>query len=368
QEGIENQLFEYAPGRANIIARLAGDGRARPLVLLSHMDVVTSDAARWKYPPFGAQEAEGYVWARGAQDMKSDALAELMVMVMLQREHIALGRDIIFLATSDEEVDDTGSETFIAAHRDLLRNAEYLITEGGENLLEDGKVKYVGVDAAEKAPFWLHMVAKGRPGHGSRPIRDSASVHLVRALNQLANYKTELKVLPAVEQFMRDMAQYQVGDRARCYRNIRAAVHDAACAQMIAADESLNYMFRNTISITMLGGSQQTNVIPGEAWANIDVRLLPNEDPQAFLAMIRKLVNEPGVTIEPLNKAFKPANASAIDTPLFAAIRTVAARYFGAAPVVPRMTSGYTESQMYRPLGITCYGFSPYTATAEEGS
>src|SRR5437588_10552579 len=107
--------------------------------------------------------------------MKSDALAELVVMVMLKRERVALTRDVIFLATSDEEVDDVGSENFIANHRDLLRNAEFLLTEGGENLLEDNKVKYIGVDAAEKAPFWLHMVAKGRPGHGSRPIAESAA-------------------------------------------------------------------------------------------------------------------------------------------------------------------------------------------------
>ena len=367
-EGIENQLFEYAPHRANIIARIPGSGAARPIVLLSHMDVVTSDPARWKYPPFSATEAEGVIFGRGAQDMKSDGLAELVVMVLLKREHVQLERDIIFLATSDEEVDDTGSENFIANHRELLRNAEFLLTEGGENLLEDGRAKYIGVDAAEKAPFWLHMVAKGRPGHGSRPIADSAANHLVRALERLAAYKTELKVLPAVEQFMREMAQYQVGERARCYRDIRNGVHDAVCQQMIAGDESLNYLFRDTISITMLGGSQQTNVIPGEAWANIDVRLLPNEDPKTFLETIRRVVKEPGVTVEPLNKNFKPANSSSLDTPLFAAIRTVSARYFEGAPVVPRMTSGYTESQMYRPLGITCYGFSPYTATAEEGS
>jgi acetylornithine deacetylase/succinyl-diaminopimelate desuccinylase-like protein len=367
-EGIENQVFEFAPRRANILARIPGTGAARPIILLSHMDVVTSDPARWKYPPFAAQEAEGYIFGRGAQDMKSDALAELVVMVMLKRERVALERDVIFLATADEEVDDIGSENFIANHRDLLRNAEFLLTEGGENLLEDNKVKYIGVDAAEKAPFWLHMVAKGRPGHGSRPISESAANHLVRALDRLAAYKTELKALPAVEQFMHEMAQYQVGERARCYREIRSAVHDNSCAQMIAADESLNFLFRNTISITMLGGSQQTNVIPGEAWANIDVRLLPGEDPAAFLETIRKVVREPGVTVEPLNKNFKPANASPLNTPLFAAIRAVTARYFDGAPVVPRMTSGYTESQMYRPLGITCYGFSPYTATAEEGS
>ena len=368
REGIENQVFEYLPGRANIFARLKGGGTQRPLILLNHMDVVTSDPARWKYPPFAAEQADGYIYGRGAQDMKSDGLAELMVMLMLKREHPEFDRDVIFLATADEEVDDTGSIWMIANHRDLLGNAEYLITEGGENLLEAGKVKYVGVDTAEKAPFWLHVVAKGRPGHGSRPIPESAPNHLVRALAKLVAYKTELKVQPVTEQFMHDMAQYETGDRARCFRNARQAIRDDKCVQIITNDESLNYMFRNTVSLSMFGGSQQTNVIPGEAWANVDVRLLPGENPQDFLALMRKLVTEPNVTVEQLNKDFKPANASPIDTPLFAAIKKVSAHYFVGAPVVPHMTSGYTENQLYRQLGITSYGFSPYSATAEEGS
>jgi acetylornithine deacetylase/succinyl-diaminopimelate desuccinylase-like protein len=372
-EAIENQVFEYRPGRGNIIARLPAGGsaqtsKARPIILLNHMDVVTSDAARWKYPPFSGEEADGYIWGRGAQDMKSDGIAELMVMVMLKRERVPLTRDVIFLGTSDEEVDDTGSQWMIDNQRELLGNAEYLITEGGENLLEDGKAKFIGVDAAEKSPFWLHVVAKGRPGHGSRPIPESAANHLIRALNKLANYKTELKLLPAVEQFMTAMAQYQTGERAHCYRNIRTAIHEATCAQLISNDESLNYMFRNTISITMLGGSQQTNVIPGEAWANVDVRLLPREDPQQFLALIRKVTSEPGVTVEMQQKQFRVANSSPLDTPLFAAIKKASARYFDGAPVVPRLTSGYDENQMFRPLGMVAYGFSPYLATAEEGS
>lgn len=369
KEGIESEIFEYKPGRADIIARLpAANPTGRPLILLNHMDVVTSDPSRWKVPPFSAEIVDGLLYGRGAQDMKSIGLAQVVVMVLLKREHIALNRDIIFLATADEEVDDTGSEWFIANKRDLLRNAEYLLTEGGENLLADGKVQYVGIDTAEKSPYWLHITAKARPGHGSRPIPDSAPNQLVRALAKLVAWKTELKVLPVTEAFMRTMAPLETGERARCFRDARAALHDSTCVQIITGDESLNYMFRNTVALTMLGGSQQTNVIPGEAWANVDVRLLPGEKPDDFLAAVRKAVAEPGVTVEAQNKVFRPANASAIDTPLFAAIKEVSAHYFGNAPVVPRMTSGYTENQMYRQLGITSYGFDPNTATAEEGS
>lgn len=368
-EGIQNQIFEYKPGRANIIAWVrTNSATAKALILLNHMDVVTSDPSRWKVPPFSAEIVDGVLYGRGAQDMKSIGLAQLVVMVILKREHIALNRDIIFLATADEEVEDEGSDWMVANHPELLRNAEYLLTEGGENLLEGDKVQYVGIDSAEKSPFWLHITAKGRPGHGSRPIAESSPNELVRALNKLVAYKTELKVLPVTAAFMKAMAPLETGERARCFRDPQTAIHDNTCVQMITSDPSLNFLFRNTISLTMFGGSQQTNVIPGEAWANVDVRLLPGETPADFLALIRKVVNEPGVTVEPQDKKFRPANASKLDTPLLAAIKDVSGHYFGAAPVVPRMTSGYTENQIYRELGIMSYGFSPYATTAEEGA
>ncbi|MBV8206701.1 MAG: M20/M25/M40 family metallo-hydrolase [Acidobacteria bacterium] len=369
-EGIPSQVFEFRPGRANIIAwvRAGSAATERPLILLNHMDVVTSDPARWKTPPFSAEIIGGSVYGRGAQDMKSIGVAQLLVMVMLKREGVALNRDVIFLGTADEEVDDAGSDWMIANHPELLRNAEYLLTEGGETLAQGDAVQYVGIDTAEKSPFWIHIAAAGRPGHGSRPLPDSAPNELVRALGKLVAYRTELKILPVTEAFLAAMAPLEQGERARCFRDPRAAIHDNRCAQMIGADESLNYMFRNTVSLTMLKGSEQTNVIPGEAWANVDVRLLPGEEPQDFLALIRKVVSEPGVSVEAQQKKFRRANASRLDTPLFSAIKDVSAHYFGNAPVVPRLSSGYTENQMYRELGITCYGFNPYTATPEEGA
>jgi acetylornithine deacetylase/succinyl-diaminopimelate desuccinylase-like protein len=370
QEGIDNRVFEYLPGRANLWARLphATAQAQRPIILLNHMDVVTSDAPHWKVPPFSGSIVDGSIYGRGAQDMKNEGLAQLVVMVMLKREKVALNRDVIFLAVSDEEAAGTGTDWMIAHQSDLLENAEFLINEGGENLVEDGKVKYISVDVGEKSPFWLHIVAHGRPGHGSRPIADSAPNRLVRALNRIISYQPPLKVLPVVEEFLRDMAPYEPPDRARQFRNIRKAVQDRKFQEEVEKDESLNYLLRDTISLTMLGGSQQTNVIPPDAWANLDVRLLPGQDPKEFLESIRKVVADADVTVEPLTPEFRLANSSPTDTALFAAIRQVAQAYFPGTPVTPRLTSGYTENQRYRPLGIHCYGFSPYTATSDEGS
>jgi acetylornithine deacetylase/succinyl-diaminopimelate desuccinylase-like protein len=370
QEGIENRVFEYASDRGDLWARLphTAPHAERPIILLNHMDVVTSDAAHWKVPPFSGEIKDGWLWGRGAQDMKDEGLAQLVVMVMLKREKIQLDRDVIFLAVSDEEAEGTGTDWFISHQRGLLENAQFLINEGGENLLENGKVKYVGVDVGEKTTFWLHVVAHGRPGHASRPIMDSAPNRLVRALDKIIAYRTPLKVLPVVDEFLQEMAPYEPPDEARVYRNIRKAIEDKKFQQEVENDESLNFLLRDTISLTMMGGSEQTNVIPPEAWANLDVRILPGGDPKALLEQIRRVVDDPYVTVEPLDGEFREANYSPTDTALYADIRKVAANYFPGTPVVPHITSGYTENQRYRPLGIDAYGFNPYTATEEEGS
>ncbi len=370
EEGIENQIFEYQPGRANLWARLphTATQAKRPLILLNHMDVVTSDPSHWRVPPFSGQILDGSIYGRGAQDMKNEGIAQLMVLIMAKREKVALERDIIFLAVSDEEAEGSGTDWIIANHRDLLENAEFLINEGGENLVENGRLRFIGVDVGEKIPFWLRMVAHGRPGHGSRPITDSAPNRLVRALNRVLAYRTPYKVLPVVEEFLREMAPYEPPERAKRFRNLKQALQDPRFEEQVDHDESLNFLVRDTISLTMMGGSEQTNVIPSEAWANLDVRLLPGEDPKRFLETIRKVVNDPDVTVEPLPGSFRAANASPTDTVLYQAIRQASLEYFPEVPVVPRLTSGYTENQRYRPLGIVAYGFTPYTATDVEGS
>jgi acetylornithine deacetylase/succinyl-diaminopimelate desuccinylase-like protein len=329
---------------------------------------VTSDASHWRVPPFSGEIRDGYIWGRGAQDMKDEGIAQLVTVVMLKREKVPLDRDVIFLAVADEEAGGTGTDWFIAQQRALLGNAEFLINEGGENLLENGKVKYVGVDVGEKTTYWLHVVAYGRPGHGSRPNPDSAPNRLVHALNRIVAYRPPLRVLPVVDEFLRDMAPYEPPDRAAAYRNIKKAIEDKNFQEQLEHDESLNFLLRDTISLTMLGGSEQTNVIPPEAWANLDVRILPGGDPKTVLEALRRVVNDPDVTIEPLNAEFRVANYSGTDNPLFKAIREVSAKYFPGTPVVPHITSGYTENQRYRPLGIIAYGFNPYTATDEEGN
>ncbi len=177
-----------------------------------------------------------------------------------------------------------------------------------------------------------------------------------------------MRVLPVVDEFLRELAPHQPPERAKYFRDPSQYLQDQKFQEIIEDDESLNYLFRNTISVTMFGGSQQTNVIPPDAWANLDVRLLPGEDPRAFLESIRRVVHDPNVSVAPQDKEFRVANYSPTNTALYDAFRQVSAHYFSGAPVLPLLTSGYNECQAYRPLGIQAYGFSPYTATTEENA
>jgi len=365
QNSIENEIFEYKPGRANIIARLKGNGSKRPLILLSHMDVVTAEPASWEVDPFAAVIKNGSIYGRGALDMKNEGLLHLMAMILLKREGPALSRDVIFIGTADEEVDDEGSLWMIANKADLFKNAEYLLTEGGDNLLENGSVKIVGVDVAEKAPFWLRLTATGLPGHGSRPVSDSATNRLIRAMNRILDWETPVKLLPAVEQFFKDVAPLEKEPLRSQFANIRESLKNPVFAKALGSQREFNFLLRNTISITMLSGSKQTNVIPNAATCNLDVRLLPGESPDDFLKALTAVIADPTIKIEHVNR-FKPPNSSPTNTELFSLISRKSKENHPGAIVTTKMLSGYTESQLYRQLGIVAYGWAPIYTTPEE--
>lgn len=364
QQGIPNTVFTYAPGRANLFAVLKGDGSLRPLVLLNHMDVVRAESRNWKVPPFSGEILNGEIYGRGALDMKDEGLFQAMVMLIAARERLPLKRDLIFLATADEEVGDSGSAWVLENHPELVRQAEYLITEGGSNLIYATRGTIYGIGVAEKAPFWIRMTATGRGGHGSVPLADSAPNRLVKALKRVVDWQTPIRLLPSVEQYFQQIARLEKEPRASQFRNVRKALKNPAFARLFTQDEDFNYLLRTTVSLTVLKASQQTNVIPDTASCELDVRLLPDEDPEAFLAQLRAVVADDRLQLEPLSRFRKP-NASSTDTSLYRIIEQVVHRYNPQALVAPTLNSGYTESQMYRPLGLTCYGFVPIEITPE---
>lgn len=373
REGIEFLMLEGPDGKAALVGRLpAAERRAGSVILLNHMDVVAASREHWTVDPFRGLVRDGYVWGRGALDMKGEAIVELMSMILLRRHGPGLARDIVFLATSDEEImggSDAG--TFVRRHRDLIRDAEFVINEGGTiRVDEDGRLQYYGVGVTEKSPFWHRVSARGPAGHGSQPI-DSAAVHrLVRALERVRTWETELQVTPAVRGFFERLAEITPDeDLAVLYRDIESALADSVARVRILSNRYHEAILRNTISITALEGSPKTNVIPPIARAELDIRLLPGVEPGDFLTKLRDRIGAGGdsLVLEPLGTTWA-ATASPTDTELFRAIEATARELDPGAPVLPYVLAGFTDSHYFREIGIESYGVGLFRLPASESA
>lgn len=367
REGFTVKLWEPAAGKANLIARLPGTGRLRPIILLHHMDVVPATRAFWSVDPFGGGVKDGYIWGRGAIDTKGLGIAQLAAVLALKRQGIRLDRDIILVATSDEEIGGVlGAGDVAKNHVAELHNAEFVLNEGGSITTDGaGRSQYYGVLAAEKSPFWLEVIARGTPGHGSIARDDTAPNRLIRALERIRTWPLPLTVTPAVERYFQAIGPTLEPDLRPLYADLRRAVNDPAAREKLARNPRHYALLRNTISITVLEGSLKTNVIPPQARAELDVRLLPGQDPQAFLADLRRHAADQGIEIRPLGIGWPPPESS-LDSELFRALGTVANRHEPGVPVVPLVSTGFTDSHYFMELGMSCYGFAPFRFTEAE--
>ncbi len=356
KEGLEAQIYESQPGRGIVYARLTGNGEKKPIILLHHMDVVPAQADNWDFPPFAGTIQDGQVHGRGAIDCKGTAVIQFLAMALLKRHGISLKRDIIFLGTGDEETGgQQGAGWFIENHFDLIQDAEFLLTEGGGIRRSEGKISY-SISVAEKSPCWIQLDAKGKPGHGSVPRPNSAVNRLLRALGKIQHYTAPVKVVPAVQAYFSALAEREDEQKAEQYRNLEHALADPDFRRAFTSEPRNNALIRNTISPTVLKGSEKTNVVPGQAKAELDCRLLPGEDPQQFVATLTEVIDDPQVELSVLLN-FRPV-ASKAETSLFEAIASVAKRQHPDALILPGMLSGFTDSHYFREKGIVSYGFS----------
>jgi acetylornithine deacetylase/succinyl-diaminopimelate desuccinylase-like protein len=360
REGIESQIFEAAPGRASIVARLSGDGSKPSIVLMHHMDVVAAQADLWHAKPFGGEIRDGAVWGRGAIDVKGMGIALLVAFLALHREQTPLASDVIFLGVADEEAGGAlGAGFMVERHFEMFANAGVVLNEGGYIATDGaGAVRHYAVESAQKIPLWLRLVAKGQPGHGSMPRPDSAPNRLVAALSRIAEWPTPLRVMPELQRFYADTAHLEPEPRREKLRDLRTALADPTFATEFTAQPRQNAQVRNTISLTRLASGNKTNVIPPEASAELDVRLLPDQDPKAFLADLAQVIADESIRVETL-LAFPPAS-SPPDHELFAVLREIAARRHPGALVESVLATGFTDCHYFRERGIPCYGFLPF--------
>jgi acetylornithine deacetylase/succinyl-diaminopimelate desuccinylase-like protein len=330
-------------------------------VLLSHLDVVPADPRAWSLDPFAGVVGGGYVVGRGALDAKGVTVTHALTLVEAARRGITPARDLILLATPDEEAGGRAGAALVVERRpDLLGGAAYLLTEGGGILPGEGGTPDVwGVSFTEKTPCWVALAARGVPGHGAGAPADAATHRLVTALARVAALRFETKVVPPVARMFAALAPLAAPEDRSSYASLRGSLAlDPAFRARFLQDGGRAALVRNTAAITTLSGGERINMLPAEARAGIDARLLPGERCEDFAELLREAIDDPTVSLE-IELSFPSAEASPTETPLMEAIERVAAASRPAGVVVPRVIAGFTDAHWFRAQGIVAYGFVP---------
>ena len=347
---------EYGEDRMNMTATLAGDGSKPPLILLNHTDVVPVERQYWDFEPFSGAVTDGVIYGRGAIDMKSMGVMQLMTMLILKRNGITPKRDIVYMALADEEAGGVWGVEWIERHHPELLDAEFVINEGGWGNQEvfGTRRPSFSCSISEKGPLWLRLVAEGRPGHGSVPHPDNALERLARALVRIQEWSRPVTKVPELEGYF-----------DRLYRH--AILPEPTPEAMVhLAGENLvaKAILTNTVSTTTARAGIKHNVIPGIAEATLDCRLLPGQDPDAFIEQVRKVIDDPKVRIETVYVSNTPASSA--DTELFGIIEQAVHDHVEEALVLPSVSAGFTDSRVFRKHGITAYGFIPVLLEQDE--
>jgi acetylornithine deacetylase/succinyl-diaminopimelate desuccinylase-like protein len=362
--GIPFETAEKVPGRGNLWARLEG-GSEPALVLLNHTDVVPATQEAWSMGVFSGAVRDGYVYGRGALDMKSTGIMQLAAFLALHKSEKPLNRDVIFMATADEESGGSFGAGWLSQQRpELFKDVGFLLTEGGAGYIINGKPVF-SVELTQKIPVWLRLAAKGQPGHGSAPGVVSAVDRLTRAVRRIQDYRSPPRITPEVDRYFSALSPHAPNPWRAPFANMRRAVRDERFLKQLQVQDRYSHaLTRNTIAVTRLSASDKINVIPVMATAELDCRLLPDQDVGEFLDTLRVVINDSSISIEVLmqGKAADPTEK----THLYRAIEKVVQRHFRAAPVISGVGTGFTDSRFFRPLGIACYGFTPVLIPPKE--
>src|SRR5689334_2592710 len=353
-EGITAQVFESAPGRGNVVARIKGTGKKKPLLLMGHLDVVGVERARWTVDPFAATIKDGYLYGRGAIDDKAMDAANLEVFLMLHRIKLPLDRDVILLAEAGEEgTTQFGIDFMVEKHWDEIA-CEYAFNEGGDIVEENGKVQYVAVSTTQKVPRGFSMIAHGTSGHGSAPRLVNPIAHLAAAVDKVSRWEAPMRLNETTRRFFQQMAKISPPEKAQLY----AHVEDPAAQQKLHQTEPSYYsMLRTSLVPTIIKGGFRSNVIPAEAEARFDVRALPDENMDTLKSNLAKLLNDPAITfVDAENVNQRPATPpSGLDTDAFHALEHAQQKIFPGVPTIPIMQVGATDSAQLRAKGVQAY-------------
>lgn len=358
QAGIEFGTAESAPGRGNIWARLEG-GDAPGLVLLHHTDVVPATSDAWDTDPLKAVVKDGNLYGRGTLDTKSLGITHLEAFLALHRSSAPMSRDVIFVASADEEAGGIfGAGWLVEHHPEIFAGAGFLLNEGGIGIESAGDIVF-RIEVAQKRPYWIRLTARDKPGHGSSPRTTSAPGRLIAALQRIQEAPFEARITAPVRAMFATIAPREGADWQAPLSNIDNAISDPEFLRKLQAEKHrLHALVRNTCSITMLTGSKKINVVPPTASAELDCRILPDQDEAAFRDVLVALINDTQIEIEEILN-FGPAQSDP-DTDLFRLLQRTSEAYYPNAGVVASVAGGFTDSHFFRERGIISYGYAPF--------
>jgi acetylornithine deacetylase/succinyl-diaminopimelate desuccinylase-like protein len=372
KEGISNEVVEMAPGRSIVIARLQAGPLPDPsnaLLLVAHQDTVGVDAKKWNADPFAATIRDGYMWGRGSIDDKAMLAANIATIVELRRTGAHLTRDVLFLATDDEEQGGSASiKVTIQKYWDKIACA-YALNEGGRVMAKDGKVQYVGVQASEKVAYNVTVTATGSSGHGSLPKPDNAVVHLAAAIEKLGTFQVPAQPSTVTLRYFEQLAKIEDDDVAKWMRALEQPERADLAAKHLSEESPMwNSMLRDTIAPTMLQAGVRVNVVPSEATANLNIRMLPGHSIQELMGQFVKIVNDPQIKFQLAPDSGENSPPSELTTPLYQTIERLTTQDFPGAITVPLLGTGATDSSSLRLHKVQAYGLEPFPMIESDSS
>jgi acetylornithine deacetylase/succinyl-diaminopimelate desuccinylase-like protein len=356
-EGIPVTVVAKDAARPNVIARIKGNGTKKPLLIMGHSDTVKIDPSKWTFPPFSATRNGGYVYGRGTLDDKSNLFAAMMTMVLLKRTGAKLDRDVILVSEAGEEgASNMGIGYLVSDHFPEIE-AEACLAEGGGVIRRGGVARFATVQTMEKRPSGARLVAKGPSGHGSRPTRSNAIAHLSEAVARVAYWDPPMRLNDTTRTYFEKLAQVSGPEDAARFRDLLDPAKSAAVREYLAINEPATYsMLHTSISPNIIQGGFQSNVIPSEATATLDIRALPDENMPAFYDMMRKVINDPAVEVVPNAAGGRPPAAPAsITSDVYKALEASFKQVYGVM-TLPLMGTGATDMSQLRSRGVQCYG------------
>jgi acetylornithine deacetylase/succinyl-diaminopimelate desuccinylase-like protein len=374
KDGFKCEVLESAPGRGNVVTRLKGTGEKPNLLLLSHLDVVAANPKEWSVDPFSGAVKDGFVWGRGALDMKSMTAVEVMVLKLLKRNGVKLNGDVILAATADEEKGGEAGAGWLVRNHPQKVEAKYVLNEGGGLAIPVVSKEIYTIQTAEKGIYWFKVKAKGRPGHGSVPsAADNAILRMNKIVDILGNYRAKITIVPTVNQFLSEVAK----ENPMVQQAVTLILQNPDAADQLldmlaqmdkTMAEEIRARLRMTIAPTVIHGGVKENIIPSECEATFDCRILPGQTPADAMNEIKGLLKD--LEMDKLEFETIQANdpsESPSDTPLYEHIVNVLKEFDPNCGIAPILLTGGTDSRFFRRLGVTCYGFQPLKADMPYG-